>query len=162
MMAALKSGSIEAAVLNPEFATLANRDGFTNLVDIGALGLAFPASSLNTSRTFVRQNRDVVRRFIRSYVEGIHYAKTNREFSIGVLKKYLKNDDVKFLNSIYDIYISRFIPKIPYPSTDAMKTVLAQMGDKDPRARSAQPEQFVDSTFMQDLEKEGFIQQLWK
>jgi NitT/TauT family transport system substrate-binding protein len=162
MMAALKSGSIEAAVLNPEFATLANRDGFTNLVDIGALGLAFPASSLNTSRTFVRQNRDVVRRFIRSYVEGIHYAKTHREFSIEVLKKYLKNDDVKFLNSIYDIYIGRFIPKIPYPSTEAMKTVLAQLGEKDPRARLAQPEQFLDSTFMQELENEGFIQQLWK
>jgi hypothetical protein len=78
------------------------------------------------------------------------------------LKKYLKNDDVKFLNSIYDIYIGRFIPKIPYPSTEAMKTVLAQLGEKDPRARLAQPEQFLDSTFMQELENEGFIQQLWK
>ena len=162
MMAALKSGAIQAAILNPEFAILANREGFNNLVDIGALGLAFPASSLNTSRTFIRQHRDVLRRFIRSYVEGIHYAKTHQQFSVEVLKKYLKNEDVKFLNAIYEIYISRFIPRVPYPSTESMKTVLAQLGEKDPRARGARPEQFLDSTFLQEMEREGFIQQLWK
>lgn len=162
MMAALRSGAVQAAMLNAEFAILARREGYRDLVDVGSLGLAFPTSALNTSRSFVRNKRDVVLRFVRAYVEGIHYGKTQRSFSVGVLKKYLKNQDLLFLEAVYDMYIGRFIPKIPYPSAEAIKTVLEELGEKNPRARNARPEQFVDSSFMQELEKEGFIQQLWK
>jgi hypothetical protein len=60
------------------------------------------------------------------------------------------------------MYALRYIPKIPYPSQEAIKVVLDQMADKDPRARAAQPEQFIDTRFFQELEKEGFIQRLWQ
>lgn len=162
MMAALKSGSIQAAMLNVEFAILAGRDGYINLVDVGALGLAFPASSLNTSRSFIRKNPDLSRRFVRAYVEGIHYAKTHRQFSIDVISRYLKNVDSAFLNAVYEAYVLRFIPKNPSPSLEAVKTVLAQMAESDPRARAVHAEQFIDASLVQELEKKGFIQQLWK
>lgn len=162
MMAALRSGAVHASMLNAEFAILAQREGYKYLVDVGGLGLAFPTSALNTTRSFIRTNRDTVARFVRAYVEGIHYGKTHREFSVGVLKKYLKHQDQSFLEAVYDMYIGRFIPKIPHPSTEAMKTVIGQLAEKDPKARAARPEQFIDASFMDELEKEGFIQQLWK
>lgn len=43
-----------------------------------------------------------------------------------------------------------------------MKTVIGQLAEKDPKARAARPEQFIDTSFMDELEKEGFIQLLWK
>lgn len=162
MMAALKSGAVHASMLNAEFTILAQREGFKYLVDVGSLGLAFPTSALNTTRSFIRGHRDTVRQFVRAYVEGIHYGKSHREFGVGVLKKYLKHQDQSFVEAVYDLYIGRFIPKIPYPSADAMKTVIAQLAEKDPKARAARPEQFVDTSFMDELEKEGFIQRLWK
>jgi ABC-type nitrate/sulfonate/bicarbonate transport system substrate-binding protein len=51
MMAALKSGAVQGAMLNAEFAILARREGFRDLVDVAALGLTFPGSGLQTSRT---------------------------------------------------------------------------------------------------------------
>lgn len=162
MMAALKSGAVQASMLNAEFTILAQREGYKYLVDIGGLGLAFPTSALNTTRSFIRSHRDTVGRFVRAYVEGIHYGKTHRDFSVAVLKKYLKHEDQSFLEAVYEMYIGRFIPKVPHPSAEAMKTVLGQLSDREPKARTARPEQFLDASFMDELEKEGFIQRLWK
>ncbi len=162
MLAALKSRALEAAVLNAEFAILARREGLRELADISALGLNFPTSSINTTRSYIRRSENTVRKFIRGFVEGNHFIKTQRAFSIEVLKKYLKNEDRPFLNGVYELYCLRYIPKVPYPSSEALKTVLAQMAEKDPRAAAARPEQFIDRRFFDELDKEGFIQRLWQ
>lgn len=162
MMAGLTSGRVDAAMLNAEFTILARRAGFRALVDMAVDGPPFPTGTLNTSRAFIRNNEDAVRRLVRAYVEGIHYAKTHRDFSIGVLKKYMKNDDTAYLGEIYELYLQHFIPKAPVPSAEAIRTVLRQLGEKDPKARAATPQQFMEPRFMQELESDGFIQQLWR
>jgi NitT/TauT family transport system substrate-binding protein len=162
MLAALKSRALDAATLNAEFTIQARKEGFRELVDMSALGLSFPTSTVATTRSFIKRNENTVRKFVRAFVEGNHFAKTQRTFSVQVFGKYLRNDDREYLNGIYDLYVLRYIPKIPYPSHEAIKTVLDQMADKDARARAAQPEQFIDSRFFQELEKEGFIQRLWQ
>ena len=162
MMAALVNGSVQASLLNAEFAILAMREGFKKLVDVASLGLPFPTGTLNTSRSYILRNEDTVRRLVRAYVEGIHFAKNRRAFTVDVLKKYLKNPDGAFVEAVYELYVQQFIPKIPHPSLDGVRTVLKQLGEKDPKARTASPQQFVESRFMQDLEKEGFVRQLWK
>jgi NitT/TauT family transport system substrate-binding protein len=161
-IAALRSHALDAAMLNTEFTILARKEGFTELADIAALGLTFPTSAIVTTRSFIRRNENAVKKFLRGYVEGIHFAKTQRAFSIEVFRKFLKNNDRPFLNAVYDLYVLRYIPKIPYPSPEAMKTVLAQMAETDPRAAAVQPEYFIEPRFFQELEKEGFIQRLWK
>ena len=62
----------------------------------------------------------------------------------------------------YDLDIGRNIPRIPRPSPESLKTVLDQMAETDPRVASLKPEQFIDGRFFAELEKEGFIQKLWK
>jgi hypothetical protein len=69
---------------------------------------------------------------------------------------------VPFLEAVYDLYLGQYVPKVPYPSAEAMKVALDQIGERDPRARSMRAEQFIDASLMQDLDKEGFIKQLWK
>jgi hypothetical protein len=54
------------------------------------------------------------------------------------------------------------IPRIPWPSPEALKTVLDQLAETDSRVASLRPEQFIDARFFQELEKEGFLQRLWK
>ena len=158
----LKSGALEAATLNVEFTLLARKDNLRELVDLSAMGLNFPTSAIVTTRSFIKHSENTVRKFVRGFVEGVHYAKTQRAFSVDVFKKYLRNDDREYLNAIYDLYILRYVPKIPYPSPEAIKTVLDQLAEKDPRAAAARPEQFIDNRFFQELEREGFIQRLWQ
>jgi len=162
MLAALKGGALDAATLNAEFTILARKEGLKELVDVSTLGLNFPTSTINTTRSFLRRNENAVRKFIRGYVEGSHFAKTQRGFSVEVFKKYLKNNDLHFLNGIYDLYVLRYVPKVPYPNPESIQTVLNQMADKDPRVAAAKPEQFIEARFFRELEKEGFIQRLWQ
>jgi ABC-type nitrate/sulfonate/bicarbonate transport system substrate-binding protein len=162
MMGGLKSGAIQGAMLNAEFTVIARREGFRDLADVSALGIPFPTSALNTSRAFIRNRRDTALRAVRAYADSIHYGKTQKKFTVGVLGKYLKNQDVPFLEAVYDLYLGQYVPKIPHPSAEAMKVALDQIAERDPRARSMRAEQFIDASLMQDLEKEGFIKQLWR
>ncbi len=162
MLAALRSRGLDCGMLNAEFTILLRREGFIELADMSALGLNFPTSAIVTTRSFIRRNENAVRKFVRAFTEGSHFAATQRAFSIQVLKKYLKNDDLQFLDGIYNLYVLRYLPKVPYPSPESMKTVLAQMAEKDPRLAGAQPDQFINYRFFQEFEKEGFIQRLWQ
>jgi NitT/TauT family transport system substrate-binding protein len=161
MFAALKSGALDAAVINVELAILARREGLRELADIAKLGINFPTSSIITSRSFIKRNENAVRRFVRGFVEGVHYGKTHREFGVQVLKKYLRNDDGVMVNDLYDIYVQQNIPRVPRPSAEALKTVIDQLAETDPRAKNLRPEQLIDARFFQELDKEGFIQKLW-
>jgi ABC-type nitrate/sulfonate/bicarbonate transport system substrate-binding protein len=162
MIQAIKSGAIQAAMLNAEFMILARREGYRDLADVSALGIPFPTSAINTSRSFTRSRRETVLRVVRAYCDSIHYGKTQKKFAVGVLSKYLKNDDIPFLENVYDLYFGKYVPSIPRPSVEAMKVALDQIAEKDPRARNARAEQFIDSSFMQELDKDGFLQQLWR
>jgi NitT/TauT family transport system substrate-binding protein len=161
-LTALKTGALDAAVLNFELAIRARKEGFRELTDLAKMGLSFPTSSIVTTRSYIKRSENTVRKFVRAFVEGVHYAKTQRAFAVQVMKKYLKNDDTGFVNELYDLYVLQNIPSIPKPSAESIKTVLDQMAEADPRATHFRAEQFIDSRFFQELEKEGFIQRLWK
>jgi NitT/TauT family transport system substrate-binding protein len=159
---ALRAGALDAGVVNAELAILARRDGYRELVDIAKMGINFPTSSVVTTRSFIKRNENTVRKFVRGFVEGVHFAKTQRAPSINVMKKYLRSSDAAMFDELYEMYIVRNIPRIPRPSPEALKTVLDQMAETDPRLANLKPEQFIDARFFQELDKEGFIQKLWK
>jgi NitT/TauT family transport system substrate-binding protein len=158
---ALKSGALDAAVINVELAILARREGLRELADISKMGISFPTSSIVTTRSFIKQRENTVRKFVRGFVEGVHYGKTHREFGVQVLKKYLRNDDTAMVNDLYNIYVQQNIPDVPWPSAEALKTVIDQVAETDPRAKNLKPEQLMDARFFTEMEKEGFIRKLW-
>ncbi len=162
LLMALRSGVLDAAVLNVELSIVARKEGFRELADLSKMGISFPTSSIVTTRSFIKRNENSVRKFVRGFVDGVHYGKTQRAFGVQVLKKYLKQQDAAFLNELYDLYVLQNIPQIPKPSPEALKTVIDQMAETDPRVANLRPEQLIDSRFFAELEKEGFIQRLWK
>src|SRR5262249_34656667 len=92
-LTALPTKTLDAAVLNAELAIVARKEGFRELADLAKVGLQFPTSSIVTTRSFIKRNENTVRKFIRGYVEGLHYGKTQRTVGVHVLKKYLRNED---------------------------------------------------------------------
>ncbi len=159
---ALRAGALDAAVINAELAILARREGFRELADIAKMGISFPTSSVITTRSFIKRSENTVRKFIRAFVEGVHFGKTQRAATIKIMQKYLRSSDAAMFDELYEMYIVRNIPRIPRPSPESLKTVLDQMIETDPRAADLKPEQFIDAHFFQELDKEGFIQKLWK
>ncbi|HTF92613.1 MAG TPA: hypothetical protein VK632_06180, partial [Verrucomicrobiae bacterium] len=61
-----------------------------------------------------------------------------------------------------NVMTEAFYPKKQYPSLDGLKTVIDDIAERDPRAKTAKPEQFVDMSFIRELDQSGFIDGLYK
>lgn len=162
ILAALRTGGVDAGVINAELAILARRDGFRDIADISKMGLSFPTSSIVTTRSYLKRNENTVRKFVRAYADGVHFAKTQRAFSVKVMSQYMRNNDQALVNDLYDLYLIQNMLRIPRPVTEPIKTVLDQMAETDPRVANLKPEQFIDGRFFVEMEKDGFLQKLWK
>lgn len=104
-----------------------------------------------------------IRRFVRAQVEAVHRMKTDRETAIQVLAKNLKLDDREILEKGYEVAESdRKVPRKQYPSLEGIQTILDWLAPKDPQARAAKPEDFVDLRFIRELDQSDFIDRLYK
>jgi ABC-type nitrate/sulfonate/bicarbonate transport system substrate-binding protein len=160
-LSALHKRSVDATILTPEFFTLAKKAGFTILADPTQYEIPFPQLEVITSRAFIKSNADVATRYLRAIIEGIYAVKNNPEPSIRALGKYLKIDDREALEEVYRLY-REIYPQIPHPSPDAIQTQLTWMTERDPRAKAAKPEQFIDGTILREIEKSGFVAKLYQ
>ena len=62
----------------------------------------------------------------------------------------------KTLEEVYRIYCEIYQP-IPSPSAPAIQTQLTWMADRDPRAKNAKPEQFIDGSFLRRLKRADLL-----
>jgi nucleoid-associated protein YgaU len=99
---------------------------------------------------------------MRAFVEAIHYYKTERTESLAILGKYLKTSDVAVLTEVYDNVGLRLLPQKPYPTLRGIAVMLRELAPREPKAATARPEQFVDLTFIKELDGSGFIDALYK
>ena len=161
-LAALEAGKVQGAMLSMPTSVRAKKLGFPMLADLQMLGLEYQHTSIATSRALLKSKPELARDFMRAYVEGIHYAKTHRRESIEIIAKYLRTDDKEILDDTYDSIIQTLVPEKPYPTLKGIQIILREFGAKDPAARSARPEQFVDTTILKELDSSGFIDKLYK
>src|SRR5437016_5239105 len=159
---ALESGRIHGVMIAIPLTARAAKLGLNILADLQMLGLEYQHTSLAVSQTMIKTQPDLVLNVLKSFVEGIHYAKTHRKEALAILAKYLKTDDADALQEAYESELQALIPEKPYPTLKGIQTILREMGAKDANARSARPEQFVDNSFMKELDSSGFIDRLYK
>lgn len=161
-LAALEARKVQATVLVPPTTFQAEKRGFYLLADVATLGLAYQHQGVATTRKFIREHPDVVRNFVKSYIESVHRMKSDRQSGIRILAKYLRLDDRELLEKTYDNSISENkLPRKQYPTLEGLKTILDQLGQKDPKARAAKPQDFVDMRFIEEFDKSGFIDSLY-
>ncbi len=98
---------------------------------------------------------------VKGYVEAIHFIYANKKETQKVFAKYMRNNDPDFLENAYQHYVET-IPKKPYPTLKGIQFLLDMLAPQMPQAKSAKPEQFVDLSFLQELEKEGFFNEMAK
>ncbi len=160
--AALEAGKINGVMVSIPVTAKAAKLGFNALADLQMLGLEYQHTALAVTQNLIKTQPDLVRSILKAEVEAIYYAKTHRKEAIAILQKYLKTDDADALQEAYEAEIEALIPQKPYPTLKGIQTILREFGAKDATARAARPEQFVDMTFMKELDSSGFIDRLYK
>ena len=160
--AALEAGRVQGVMLEVPQSLQAKKMGFRVLANLRMLGLEYQHTGLATTRTLIKSQPDLVRNVMKAYVEGIHYYKTQREESLAVLGKYLKTNNVEALKEIHQDIGLALVPAKPYPTLKGIDVILQEIRGKEPEAKTARPEQFVDLTFVKELDSSGFIDRLYK
>ena len=158
-IAAMGTGVIDATLLTPTEVVIARKQGYAELYDLLEMGVEVQGNGFATSRSFIRNNREIVKGALKGYVEAIHYIHGNRDGTKKIMAKYLKMADPDVLESAYLGFI-KMVSKKPYPSLRGIQTIIDQSSGDFPQAKSAKPEQFVDLSLLQELEKEGFFAEM--
>jgi len=157
---ALFSGVVDATEASYPFDLQGERKGFRVLFD-GRKEVVYPSMSIVTRRKSIVEDRDTVMRMVKAHVEGIAYFKNNKDFSIKVLSKQLKINDRETLENSYETYKQDFI-SIPYPITKGLEATYDYVAQTRPEIRNRKPDEFVDPSFIAELDKSGFIKRLYE
>jgi ABC-type nitrate/sulfonate/bicarbonate transport system substrate-binding protein len=160
MVAAISRGLIQFALFNEPFVRDAERLGFKTLVDVPSQKIPFHWNGVLTRESALKARRGVFYRLTMALTEAIHVYKTEKEWSKALIGRYLKVDDPESLERAYNS-LKMILPETPAPTPDGVKTLLDDLSAKNPKAAAANPKDFVDMSFVEELERSGFIKQLY-
>jgi NitT/TauT family transport system substrate-binding protein len=156
----LKQGSIQAATLSHPTFIIAQRAGFQVLWDFFK-DVEYPWSEIATTRTLIKQDRDLVTRYMRAHIEGIARFKQEPELAKKVIKKMLRLDDESLAQESWELF-AKYRLAAPYPNVKGMKTSYEYVSQTRPDVWKHKAEEFVDASFVEELDKSGFIKKLYE
>ena len=101
-----------------------------------------------------------MKRFLKVYIEGIKILKTDKEFSMETMARYIKSNDREVLSKTYDVYREAW-ESVPYVRREGVLQALDSMPDVSSRGPKLNLDTLIDNTVIQELEREGFIKELY-
>ena len=164
-LAAMQAGRISGTVLAVPELNEAQKLGYRVLVDLPSLKIPYQFIGIATTRSYLKQNRQVAINFMKAIIEALALMKTDQEGTQAVLAKYLQLDtkeQAELLDQAYNVVVLGQIPKVPYPTLEGYRTILNDLSKTNPNATKFQPEDAVDLSIVQELEASGFIDNLYK
>lgn len=160
-LSAVEGGRIDATLLTPSELPRSRKQGLVEVYDLAGLGVEVQGNGFATSRSFIKSQRDTVLSALKGYVEAIHYIYRNRDETKKIVAKYLRLTDAEVLDATYTAFV-KTVAKRPTPTLKGIQFMLDEVAVKMPNAKTAKPEQFVDLSLLQQLDKEGFFAEMAK
>src|SRR3970282_2671767 len=108
---------------------VAVKAGYRVLGDMGEMRVNFSQSTVYLRRGYLRDNRDIAKRFVKAYSEAAYVLRTDRQRSLTVMAKRLRIENQEIINSTYEDAARRFT--FPHRVNMAgMKGLLDLLGEK--------------------------------
>jgi ABC-type nitrate/sulfonate/bicarbonate transport system substrate-binding protein len=154
------TGRVQATVVNPPASIIAQKRGMTMLADLPKLGLVYQHTSVATTRKYIREHPEIVRRYVKSQVDAVHRIYTDKEASLRAFARFIgRTVERDVLEKTWENLLSESVlPRKQYPSLEGIKTILAT----ELKGKPGKPEDFVDSSFIRELDQSGYIDGLYK
>jgi NitT/TauT family transport system substrate-binding protein len=164
MLVSLDKKGIEAAVLTIPSMFVAEDRGYRVLIDMADTDIYYLHTMIGTTRSYIKNNRDKVTRFLKGYLEGIAHVKQNKKDSLEIVKKKLRMgaEQERNLERSMDLLIAKYYEQLPYPSMRGVETVLGYIEKDNPKAKNADPKSFVDDSLLREIEAGGFVKTLYQ
>jgi ABC-type nitrate/sulfonate/bicarbonate transport system substrate-binding protein len=159
-VAALKAKIVQAGTLSPPSSFVAQKAGFKILFDMSTLGVDYVSSGLGVTKAALKTNRSEAKQFLMAMIDGAKILKSDEEFSLRVLAKHTRISDREVLKQSYS-YLRPYFLKLPYPSTRAIKDTLDALAKDLPKAKDADPKDFVDNSILKEIEAAGYIESVY-
>ena len=156
-VAALKAKVVQAGTLSPPSSFVAKKAGFKILFDMSSLGVDYVSSGLGIKKASLAANRLEAKQFLMAMIEGAKILTRDEEFALRVLTKHTRISDRDVLKQSYD-YLRPYFLKVPYPSARAIKDTLDALAKDLPKAKDADPRDFIDNSVLKEIEASGYIE----
>lgn len=162
MVTALQTNRIQAGILSYPAITQALKLGNRVLLDVASLGVPYAFTGMTTRGRLIREDADLVRRYMMAQTEAIARAKRDKNFAVKVMSKYLRTADPAALTESYEIDVQKYMLRAPLTTAAAMKSVLDDLAARIPKAKDAEPRKFFDDSFVRQMQSSGFIDALYR
>jgi NitT/TauT family transport system substrate-binding protein len=162
IVSAIQGGRIHGGVFGYPATSRALKLGNRLMLHLPTLNIAYAANGVSTRGEIIRNDPDLVRRYLAAVVEASAMMKKNRAFSFNVFRKYLRTDDADLLTETYDVQIIKYLLKIPLPTADAVRAVIDELAERNPKAKDQDPGRFFDDRFVRQMEANGFIESVYR
>jgi ABC-type nitrate/sulfonate/bicarbonate transport system substrate-binding protein len=160
-LAALESGNVQAAMVEPPFSLIARRMGFRTLVNLRESDYEAPSYGVITTRAYIASNEEVVRRFLRAVVAGVHRLKTDPEGLVPLLVEEYKLDGPELAREMLAEVAQKIMPRAPYPNARGFENTLRNLALTTPEVAQLRVEDLIEPRFIRELEDDGFIRRLY-
>jgi ABC-type nitrate/sulfonate/bicarbonate transport system substrate-binding protein len=157
----VKNKKVDAAFLTQPAAAFAAKAGL-KLIDIEPLPMIW-FTTVSTSLKFAEKHPDLVERFLKGIIEGIHFFKTEREKSIKIIQtKYTKEGKLnkEFATLTYESIADNLEPKL-VPSMQSIANVYQEALRQDKDAKKVNPLELWDTHFIRKIDDSGFVRNLY-
>jgi ABC-type nitrate/sulfonate/bicarbonate transport system substrate-binding protein len=153
-IAAVETNNADAAMLTPPMTLMARKLGMTLLIDASKLNIPYSSLMFVARKSYLAKMRPELVNFTKAMIEGVAVYKSNKEFALKVLAKYMKVQDREILEENFREYD---FPLKPYPSREYFELPIQEVGKKDPRVLKESPERFADMSLVKEIDASGFI-----
>ncbi|MHB8630362.1 MAG: ABC transporter substrate-binding protein [Candidatus Limnocylindria bacterium] len=150
--AALLTGAIAAGLDDPPGDSKLVKAGLKPLIDLAGQKISAANTAAAVQRSYLKANKNVLQAYIDALVEGIAYQNKNKDFTIGVLKKYFKLNDAATLDSTYEFFVKEVTPAYPFASPEQLTTSVAILAKKNPKVKDVDLNKVIDRSFMQSAQ----------
>ncbi len=162
VLQSLLTKNAEAGLVVPPLTVLARQKGLKELVDLIGAKVPYIQTSVATTRHLIQKDPLLAENFIKAITEAAAFEKQDPKGTKEILSKYLKNLSGDLLEETYNQYVVAMYQKYPHVPAEGIQTLLDFIGLTNEKARAAKPEQFVDTSIVQKLEKAKFADAFYK
>lgn len=162
IVGALQGNRVQAGVFGYPATSRAVKFGNRVMLHLPSLNIPYASTGVSTRGDIIRDDPDLVRRYLSAEIEAIALMKKDRAFATKVLSKYLRTNDPELLNESYDVQISKYMMRVPLTTPDAVRSVLEELAERNPKAKDLDPNKFFDDRFVRQLQANNFIDALYR